>query len=320
MNKLKVYILSRGRTFDVAVKEPLIWETHRKNTPGKLTFEVIKDDVLGFYEGDAVRFDYDGNKIFFGFIFTKSRTNNESIKVTAYDQLRYFKNKNTYTYKGIDAGTLLKLLAKDFQLKTGIVASTGYTLGSRVEDNSELFSIMDNALAITTKNTGKIYVLYDDYGKLNLRDIKQLQVDILVDSETAETFDYTSSIDENTYNQVKLSRDNKQKGTREIFIARDSENINNWGLLQYTDTLEEGENGKVKADALLALLNRKTRKLNINKVFGDIRVRGGSTIGVQLYLGDLTVRNFMICEKVKHEFRESSHKMDLKLIGGDFIA
>ena len=290
--------------------------------PGKLTFNVIKDELLGFHEGDMVRFDYDGDKLFAGFVFIKKRTNNRIISVTAYDQLRYFKNKDTYIYKNKTAAQILKMLADDCtpKLTLGMVADTKHVIATRVEDNQEFFTIMDSALSITTQNTGRVFVLYDDYGKLNLRDAKMLKLDILIDEESGETFEYTTSIDENTYNKVKLSRENKKTGKREIFIAQDSANMNEWGMLQYTESVDEGENGKVKADALLALYNRKSRKLHINKVFGDKRVRGGSTLGVQMYLGDLTVANFMMVETVKHSFYESDHRMDLKMIGGDFVA
>ncbi len=288
--------------------------------PGKLTFNVIKDEPLGFHEGDMVRFDYDGHKIFCGFVFIKKRTNNRIISVTAYDQLRYFKNKDTYVYKNKTAAQLLQMLIADFQLQAGAIADTKYVIPSRVEDNQELFTIMDNAGSITTQNTGELYVLYDDYGKLNYRNVRELKLDILIDEVSGETFEYTTSIDENTYNKIKLVREDKKSGKREIFIAQDSEKLNEWGVLQYYEKVEEGENGKVKADALLALYNRKSRKLHINKVFGDPRVRGGSTLGVQMYLGDLTVANFMMVESVKHSFYESNHQMDLNVIGGDFVA
>lgn len=320
MSKSKLYILSRGNIFECAIEEGIAWETQRKNTPGKLTFNVIKDETLAFYEGDVVRFEYDGKKIFFGFVFTKKRKDNRLISVTAYDQLRYFKNKDTYVYKNKTAAQVLKMLVSDFSLKFGDVSDTKHIIASRVEDNQELFTIMDNALSITTKNTGELYVLYDDYGALNLKSVKDLKTDILIDEESGETFEYTTSIDENTYNKIKLVRENKKEGKREIFIAQDGENINNWGVLQYTDKVDEGENGKAKADALLSLYNSKSRKLHINKVFGDARVRGGSTLGVQMYLGDLTVAKFMMVESVKHIFNESDHRMDLKLIGGDFVA
>lgn len=320
MSKYKLYILSRGRVFECAVKEPIVWETHRKGQPGKLTFEVAKDETLGFHEGDVVRFEYDGHKLFFGFVFTKKRTSNQFINVTAYDQLRYFKNKDTYVYKGKTASQVLQMLIDDFKLKAGIIADTKYVISSRTEDNAELFTIMDNATALTTKHTGNIFVLYDDYGAICYRNIKELKLDILVDEDSGETFEYTTSIDENTYNKIKLSRENKGTGKREIFIAQDSDKINEWGVLQFTESLDEGENGKEKADTLLTLYNRKSRKLHINKVFGDPRVRGGSTLGVKMYLGDLTVANFMMVETVKHSFYESKHQMDLKLIGGDFVA
>lgn len=320
MAKSRLLIISQGRIFECAVEEGIVWETYRKGSPGKLTFDVIKDEMLGFHEGDAVRFDYDGKQIFLGYVFTKKRTNNRMISVTAYDQLRYFKNKNTYIYRNKTAGQLLLKIAKDFHLKTGIVADTKHVIASRTEDDQELFTIMDNALSDTTKNTKEIYVLYDDYGKLCLRNIKELKLNLLINEDSGETFEYTTSIDENTYNQIKLIRENKEAGKREVYIAKDSDNINSWGVLQYTDKLEEKENGKAKADALLSLYNRKSRKLHINKVFGDIRVRGGSQVGVQMYLGDLTVANYMIVESVKHTFYESDHRMDLSLIGGEFIA
>lgn len=171
---------------------------------------------------------------------------------------------------------MLQMLAKDFRLKLGIVADTKHVIATRVEDTTELFTVIDNALSITTKNTGALYVLYDDYGKLNLRDVKTLKLDILIDEESGEAFEYTTSIADNTYNKVRVYREDKETGKRDNYIAQHGENMNQWGVLQLTESLDEGENGQVKADALLALYNRKSRKLHINKVFGDTRVRGGS--------------------------------------------
>ena len=102
-------------------------------------------------------------------------------------------------------------------------------------------------------------------------------------------------------------------------ITQDSSNINRWGVLQYFDTLQKGENGQAKAEALLKLYNKKTRNLRITKAFGDNRVRAGSMLIVNLDLGDIKVKNFMLVEKVKHTYKESEHYMDLTLRGGEFI-
>ena len=84
--------------------------------------------------------------------------------------------------------------------------------------------------------------------------------------------------------------------------------------------LQKGENGQAKADALLKLYNKKTRNLKLTNVFGDNRVRAGSLIVVNLSLGDVTVKNFMLVEKCTHTYKESEHWMDLTLRGGEFVA
>lgn len=312
--------MSKGQLVECTVEEGIEWEIHRKGTPGKLTFNVIKDEVLSFHEGDAVRFEYDGHKIFYGFVFTKKRNDNRIITVTCYDQLRYFKNKDTYVYSKKTASQVLKMIAKDFKLKTGTIADTKHVIPSMVEDNQELFTIMDNVLGETTIHTKSLYVLYDNFGALSLQEAKSLKTNLLIDKESGESFEYTTSIDENTYNKVKLVRENKKTGKRDVYIAQDGSKINQWGVLQLTEKLGENDNAKAKADGMLKLYNRKSRKLQINNVFGDPVVRGGSQVAVYMNLGDIIVANFMMVETAKHIFKESDHRMDLKLIGGDFIA
>ena len=78
--------------------------------------------------------------------------------------------------------------------------------------------------------------------------------------------------------------------------------------------------GAVKARALLDLYNQKTRNLQIKDALGDIRVRGGSLIVVNLNLGDVKLQNFMLVEKATHKFKNGEHFMDLTLKGQNFIS
>lgn len=303
-----------------AVEDGITWETARKGVPGKLTFSVVKDQALSFEEGNAVRLKKDGNNIFYGFVFTKKRSKDGLINVTAYDQLRYFKNKDTYVYTNKKASEFIRMVAHDFRLNTGTIEDTGYKIASRVEDNKTLFDMFQNALDLTMDNTKKMYILYDNFGKLTLRNIEKMKLDVLIDEETGENFEYTSSIDSSTYNKIKLVYENEKAGKREIYITQDSNNINKWGVLQHFETIKEKTNGKVKADVLLSLYNRKTRNLSIKKAFGNIYVRGGNMVVVRLDLDDIKVLNYMIVDSVKHTFNEDEHFMDLKLIGGEFVA
>ena len=307
-----------------AVEEGIEWTTERKDTPGKLSFKVLKDDILDFSEGSAVRMKVDGDEIFFGFVFKQQRAKEQIITVTAYDQLRYLKNKDTIVYENKTADQFLQMVAAGYSLNVGVLESTGYVIGSRIEENTSLFEMIQNALDLTLTNTGEMFVLYDDFGKLTLKHLSSMAVGspgayLMVDEETGENFEYTSSIDDDTYNKIKLTYDNEDTGIREVYIAQDSSNINKWGILQYFDTLEKGENGQAKVDALLKLYNKKTRNLKLTNVLGDNRVRAGSMLVVNLDLGDMKLKNFMLVESCKHTYKENEHWMDLTLRGGEFV-
>ncbi len=317
---VELLIQHGNQVFQPVVEEGITWSTERKNTPGQLTFKVVKDDIINFTEGDAVRMKVNGTGVFYGFVFKKKRDKSNIITVTAYDQLRYLKNKDTYVYTNKTASELITMIAADFQMNTGTIENTEFKIASRVESNTSLFDMIQNALDLTLQNNKYMYVLYDDFGRLTLKGLDSMRLNLLIDEETGENFDYESSIDDETYNRVKLTFDNEKTGKREVYIAQSGANINQWGVLQYYDTLKEGENGQAKADALLDLYNSKTRNLTVKNALGDVRVRAGSMVVVILDLGDVQVKNLMLVEKCKHEFKESEHFMTLTLRGGEINA
>jgi len=267
-----------------------------------------------------VAFKVDNTNLFYGFVFKKKRDKEKIIKTTAYDQLRYLKNKDTKTYTNKRADELVKMIANEYQLNIGTLENTGYAIAKKAESNQSLFDMILNALDETIRNRKEMYVLYDDYGKLCLKNLERMKVGLVIDEETGENYDYESSIDSDTYNQIKLTYDNSDTGKREIYMAKDSSNIEKWGVLQYFDTIDEKTNGAVKAKALLDLYNQKTRSLEIKNALGDVRVRGGSLIIVNLDLGDVKLKNFMLVEKAKHTFKNGEHFMDLTLKGQNFIS
>lgn len=303
------------------VVEGVTIEWERQGQPGKLTFEVVKTDGLSFQEGDPCRFSVDGTPMFYGFVFEKSRkgSNPNVIKCTVYDQLYYLKNKDTYVYSNKTAAEVIRMIAEDFQLNVGGLEDTGYKIASRVEDNQTLFDIIQNALDETLKATKQMYVLYDAVGKLTLKNIGSMKLGLLIDEDTAGDYDYKSSIASQTYDKIKLAYENKDTGVREIYIAQDGSSINQWGVLQYYEKLDNATNAKAMADALLSLYNTKTRTLKLQDVLGDVRVRAGTLLVVMLGLGDINVSNFLMVEQVKHSFKDGQHLMELKLRGGTFV-
>lgn len=335
LDQTALFIQNADHVFQPCVLDGVTWETERKGAPGKLTFKVVKDETLDFTEGNLVKFGHNGKEVFKGYIFTKKRNKDGIISVTAYDQLRYLKNKDIYNIVGIKASDLIKQIAEDFKLTLGEIEDTKYVIAKMRASNETLMDIIQKALDHTLAysepdpQTGlkKLYVLYDEYGKLMLKDIASMQLDILIDAETAEDFDYQSSIDKDVYNRIKLYHDNKKTGKREVYLSLDSGNIARWGTLQLCESVNPKQctNPAAKADTLLKLHNRVRRALSIKNALGDDRVRGGSMIYVRLNLGDMELGGTaedgqmtvqpMLVESAKHKFTNNQHTMDLQLRG-----
>ena len=125
------------------VQDSVKWETSRKSTPSKLTFKIMRDGVVKISEGNLVRFYVNKKKVFYGFVFSIEESNDKFYSVTAYDQLRYLKNKDSLIYSAKTGTEVLKIIAKNYKLKVGKCADTKHKV-SRSEDNTTLFDIILN--------------------------------------------------------------------------------------------------------------------------------------------------------------------------------
>ena len=495
MAEMLLTIEHDGTVFTPPVKDEIKIEWERKGTPGKLTFTTVKVDGMNFEEGDAVCFYYNNKNIFMGYVFTKKRDKKQQIEVTCYDQMRYLKNKYTYVFEKKTATQIIQALCKDYNLHTGTFANTNYVIPSVVEENISAIDIVMNTLDETLLNTGKMFTLYDDFGRLTLKNVENMISETLVFKDTAENFDYSSSIDKETYNNIVLyykpqsattsstasstastgissilniaasqigttetdinrvkyntayygsnvsgssypwccvfvwwvfreaglsnlfyggnktascgqllnwfknkgayyrtkaqpgdivffnfnggssashvgivesvksdgsvvtiegncsnsvKRMTRRSGilgygrpayttsnTRsssssssssssaqsssstaiQVFSASNNSKIDKWGTLRYFEEIKDPSVGQIKAKQLLELYCRKTRELKVTGQYGDPTVRGGTLIPVILDVGDTTVNNYMLVDKVTHVFKNDHHTMDLTLEG-----
>ena len=312
---LELYIQNYDKQmFFPIVKDEIVWETFRKDSPSKLTFTVIKDNLVSFNEGSLVIFRYKQKDIFKGFVFEKSRDKEHHIKVVAYDQMRYLKNKHTYIYENKTASELVKMIASDFGLATGEIQDTGYKISSRIEDNNALIDMIQFAISETYLNTGKLFTLYDDAGKLSLVDLNTLLVnDIVINGNSTQNFDYKTTIDNEVYNKIILYEDIEKQ--RKFYPEQDNFNVDRWGILQLNEKLNEGENPTNKAKTMLNLYNKTNRLLTIKNTLGDIRLRAGATVYCDFNLGDLILQQLMLVEHATHNFSNYQYFADLLVSG-----
>lgn len=315
MSEMLLTIQHGSKVFSPPIEDGVTIEWERVGVAGKLTFKTIKvsETEMNFQEGDAVCFYYKDKPVFMGYVFTKKRDKEHRIEVTCYDQLRYLKNKYTYVFEKKTATQIIKALCNDFGLETGTMNNTAYVIPAIAEENKEAFDIVLDVLDETLMNTGNMFVLYDDFGKITVKNVANMQSDILISEESAENFDYKSSIDDETYNSIVLYYKDEDK--MKIYTASSKDNIKKWGTLRYFEEVKNPSIGQNKANSLLKLYNKKTRELKVNDAFGDISIRGGTLIPVKLNLGDIKTSNYMLVEKVTHKFSENHHTMDLTLEG-----
>lgn len=302
--------ISRGGTIYIpTVLDGAAWETELDGTPGRFIFSVKADTSLQIGEGDAVSARLDGRDVFYGYVFIRRYDQNGCMTVTAYDQTRYLKNRDTYVYDGITASALLRRIAADHGLKTGTITDTGIALAPCVEDNKTLADIMRNALIRTEEAGGGRYVIHDACGALSLRKAEDLRRNLLICADCGQTFSRTVSIDSDTYNTVKLVCDSKSGRTE--YIAADAGNTARWGKLQYFQKITDDSGGQ-KADSLLKLYNRERRELFVGGVNGDTSVHAGCSLYAD---GSVTGEGAALCivERARHRWQNGGYWMDLTL-------
>lgn len=295
------------------IEGDVVWDTERSGSPGKVTFNVLGDTPIT--EGDIVSITYGDVKVFIGYIFERSIDKSGVVSVTAYDQLQYWNNTDTYVFENIKASDVIKRIANDYSMTVGTIEDTGIVIPSIVEDNQSLTDIVHNALDKTVAAGTKVFVFYDDYGKLTLKSLDSMRVDLLLCEDTVGDYEYTASIEDEVYNQIVLYHDDDETKKRQYFTASDKNSINQWGLLRKTESIDATEGAQNLANLYLAMYNKKVRKLSIKDAFGRPDVRAGTLVPVIMKVGEVNLKNYMLVEKASHTWSNGKYFMNLDLSG-----
>lgn len=310
---------STGKIWDVAnCTQEVQWTTERTGSPGKLTFTLNANGGVSFTEGDIVRFSVDGQLQFYGWVFTKSKDRYAVIDVTCYDRLRYFKANASYAFYDQTVGDMITQIAGDLQVDVGAIADTGYAFPSYVKEDQTCLDIIGEAVQRTLLNTGDIYVFYDDGNGVSLQRPEDMISNVVLGDKSLVTdYTYKTDIDEQTYNYIKLARPNEETGRADVFVAEDSANIAQWGLLQLYQTIDGDVNdaqAQAQASTSLAYYNRRMRTLKVESL-GVPGLRAGQMVLMKIdYLGDINLDQYVLLEKVTHTFKNDEHTMEFETL------
>ena len=139
---------------------------------------------------------------------------------------------------------------------------------------------------------------------------------VIGDKSLVTDYSYKTDIDDQTYNSIKLVKPNEETGKAEVYIAEDSANIERWGLLQLYQSANDDKNPaqlKAQAEATLKYYNRRMRTLKIESL-GVIGIRAGQMILAKIKgLGDISLDQYVLLERVVHTFENDKHTMELEL-------
>lgn len=274
----------------------------------KLEFSYIDEDLV-IKNGSVVSFTYDSIMMFYGYVFSVSRSKGKEISVTAYDQLRYCKVKDNVIISRDTVTTLTNKMCNYFSLKKGTISETEYMLATDVKDNTSWLDIIYEGISETQKNTDRRFLLRDESGLICIRNLEDLQLDLVLgDKNLLYDFNYNKSIDNEFYNQIKLSingdADNK------FIVKKDDASIAKYGLLQYYDIVYNANSSQARsqAETLLKKYNKEVETLSL-KCLGDPRIRAGVSFFGSI--DDIKYNQRLIVKSVTHEF-VPAHTMEVE--------
>lgn len=309
-----------GNVWDILVSN-ISYSTQLSGAPGKLSMDCIPGDSPSDFtvnNGDIVRVRVEEVNLFYGYIFEVNPTPDGIIKITAYDQTRYLLNQDTVSFVGKTASEVIKYLCNYCSLSIGEIADTTYIIPTFTEDNKKLLDMMLSALDKTLIATRQSYVLYDDFGSVTLKNLRDMKTDyIFSQDDVIIEYNLKRSIDSDVYNRVKISKDNKEDGVRDTYIAQDSKNMAKWGTLQYYYKASENSNEeqiKELAGNILQARNMEKKTLSITSALGILELRAGHQVFVSLPAEH--IQQWFVIEKITHDLGDNEHtmKIDLKVV------
>ena len=317
--KLELYLQNSndGTVFDISdIAEEIEVSQSLNGDAGKLKCVLQKDPngIFKIANGSIISFIVDGKGFFFGYIFKMGTDADENYEITAYDQMRYLKNSDVMVTGNMTASQIFEKVCNDYGLRYNVAVPSYYTPESYLHDNKTLYAIIKRGKDLANINENAQFFIVDRFGTLTWSEFSYEKTNIqLGGGSLATSYQYEKSIDDDTYNQVKLYRENEDTGKRDVWIVRDSDNIKRWGILQFLKKADDEANSaqvRETAENYLKVKNREKESLKI-EAEGVLELTCGK--GIKFVLPREGIDKWMWITSSTHTFTKYSHTMDLEV-------
>lgn len=248
----------------------------------KVVAYIINDDTI-FQNGDKIIIKKNEENLFLGYIFSKKNTG-DITEIIAYDQLRYLFTKDTITYENKKASEILKQFCSALNLITGEIVDTQTVIKARVEINTSIIDIIYNALQMGLNSWQRKFILYDDFGKITLKNIEDMKVPETIDYENQGiNFSHIKTIEKDVYNYIKILAKDDVTGVEYILIEEDKKSQKEIGTLMLFEKISNPLPKQTVKEYALSILKAKNRINETIEIiyFSDLKIRAGNLINVK---------------------------------------
>ena len=317
--KLELYLQNSndGKIYDISeIAGQIEVKQSLDDSAGQLTCLLQKDpnNLLQIANGSIISFIVDKVGFFYGYVFKVGTDADQNYKITAYDQMRYLKNSDVYVFKNLTASQIFEKVCKDYNLRYKVKVPSKYKPEAYLFDNKTLYATIKRGIDLANIHEKAQYFITDVFGTLTWSELSYEKTNIqLGDNSYITSYTYEKSIDNDTYNQVKMYRDNKTTGKRDVWLVKDSDNIKRWGILQFLKKADDDTNAsqvKETAKNYLKVKNRQTETFKL-EAEGITELVAGK--GIKVSIPREGINKWMWIKVSTHRFTKDTHTMDLEV-------
>lgn len=317
------------------------WTTDIDFAAGQLTFKLVEVDE-GFTpkNGDIVKFRWDHKPVFKGRIFKFDYDQSEVFSVTAYDNLRYFKNQDSLVWQVSTIAQRFNQVASLAGVPHKVVNNSTHKLVAEVCDSKSYFDMLKESFKATKRATGHRYFLFDNYGTVELRRAPFKKMKYYMGDQSYMTgFSYSRSI-EDVVNVVRVVRTDKKKkqqesatsktkqtadqkkvaeakNTKLTTITKSTNSVERWGKLQTVEKAKDKANTaqmKAKAASILKSKGKQAHTLKLTAL-ATLNMIPGNEYPVKIKsLKDIGVgTKYLLITKATHTFSGTTDQAELEM-------
>lgn len=310
--------LRKGRFYDISdIVISANISTALKDQPSSLELEVHNKEGVTFPNGSIVSLKMGDYPVFYGFQFKAGGQEDGNVELTFYDQLRYLKYKDSLALGNNTIGNIFSMICRAKGLRHRVVHTSPYVLPAKLYDNKTYYEMLSDMILQVFIMTGTRLMIRDNFGVLELIDVASLRTNLFYgDGSLLSSFEYEVSIDGETYNMIKLQKEDNETKEVETHEVVDEDSIKYWGQLLYYEKVDENTHLVSHAKNLLSLKNREERTLSL-EVVGDIRLRAGVGIlvGIDDIKGDFSPLRYYLITECDHEITDTHvTKLELEVL------